>query len=172
MVEDIEDYLDKNHLEVSKFVISSTDFDKLDEVQKRAGEIVDLVPLRPMNYCLECIPEGVDKGLGLTKLCEYLGISLTEVMVIGDSDNDLEMIEIAGTKIAMGNAYDCVKTIADHIVSTNDEDGVAEAIERFALSKNKASRCPWRFVFLKKYCVQIIGQNNGLVLFLIVCRID
>ena len=54
-------------------------------------------------------------------------------MVIGDSDNDLEMIEIAGTKIAMGNAYDCVKTIADHIVSTNDEDGVAEAIERFAL---------------------------------------
>lgn len=133
VVEDIEDYLDKNHLEVSKFVISSTDFDKLDEVQKRAGEIVDLVPLRPMNYCLECIPEGVDKGLGLTKLCEYLGISLTEVMVIGDSDNDLEMIEIAGTKIAMGNAYDCVKTIADHIVSTNDEDGVAEAIERFAL---------------------------------------
>lgn len=133
VVEDIEGYLDKNHLEVSKFVISSTDFDKLDEVQKRAGEIVDLVPLRPMNYCLECIPEGVDKGLGLTKLCEYLGISLTEVMVIGDSDNDLEMIEIAGTKIAMGNAYDCIKTIADHIVSTNDEDGVAEAIERFAL---------------------------------------
>lgn len=94
---------------------------------------MDLVPLRPMNYCLECIPEGVDKGLGLTKLCEYLGISLTEVMVIGDSDNDLEMIEIAGTKIAMGNAYDCVKKIADHIVSTNDEDGVAEAIEKFAL---------------------------------------
>lgn len=133
VVQDVVSYLDEHQLEVSKFVISSTDFDKLDEIQKRAGTIQGLVPLRPMNYCLECIPKGVDKGLGLTKLCEYLEIELSEVMVIGDSDNDMEMLEIAGVKIAMGNAYDCVKAIADHVVSTNNEDGVAEAIEKYAL---------------------------------------
>lgn len=133
VIENMTNYLDEHHLEVSKFVISSTDFDKLDKIQKRAGLIQGLVALRPMNYCLECIPEGVDKGLGLTKLCDYLGIKLSDVMVIGDSDNDIEMLEIAGTKIAMGNAYDCVKAIADYVVSTNNEDGVAEAIEKYAL---------------------------------------
>ncbi|MEG0377371.1 MAG: HAD family hydrolase [Eubacterium sp.] len=133
VVENLMDYLTVKKLPVNKFVVSSNDFKKLDNIQEKLALIKGAAALRPMDYCLECIPEEVDKGLGLTKLCEYLGIALEEVMVIGDSDNDVEMLEIAGVKIAMGNGYDCVKNIADYIVGINDEHGVAEAILKYAL---------------------------------------
>lgn len=76
------------------------------------------------------IPQGIDKALSLSVLLENIGMTCEEVIAIGDGYNDLSMIKFAGMGIAMGNAQQPVKKAADYITLTNDEDGVAEAIER------------------------------------------
>ena len=82
---------------------------------------------------LEIMPPGASKGQGLQRLLGELGIAPEHVMAIGDGENDVEMLRLAGLGVAVGNAADVAREAADVVVSTNDEDGVAEAIERFAL---------------------------------------
>lgn len=84
------------------------------------------------NY-LEMAALGVNKGQALDFLAKKLGISREEVMAVGDSLNDLDMIEYAGHGVAMGNASDQVKKLAQAVTLCNHEDGVAEAIKRFVL---------------------------------------
>ena len=81
------------------------------------------------NY-LEIVPIGVDKAKALVKLAKSLGIELSQVAALGDGQNDMEMLREAGLGIAMGNASDRVKSAADWITGTNDEDGVAQAVGR------------------------------------------
>ncbi|NWJ53336.1 MAG: HAD hydrolase family protein, partial [Bacteroidetes bacterium] len=66
---------------------------------------------------------------------EHYGIALSETLAIGDSPNDLDMLKAAGLGVAMGNAAAEVKALAGAIVSTNEEDGVAEALDRYILRK-------------------------------------
>jgi len=136
VVTDVHAYVNQKKLGISKFVLSSKNYALLDELMEKVDMIFGVEVVRPMDYCVECIPTGVDKGFGLIKLCEYLGIDPENVMVIGDSDNDKEMFEVHGPlKIAMGNARDSIKELATHIVATNEKDGVAEAIYEFALDE-------------------------------------
>jgi hydroxymethylpyrimidine pyrophosphatase-like HAD family hydrolase len=79
--------------------------------------------------------KGANKGLGLLHLGEILGIKREEIMACGDSFNDLEMLVEAGIGVAMGNAEEDLKTVADYITDTNDNDGVAKAIEKFVLNR-------------------------------------
>lgn len=140
VVNDVQAYVDTHELGISKIVLSSINYLLLDELMEQVGMIAGVEVVRPMDYCVECIPTGVDKGFGLIKLCEYLEIETEEVMIIGDSDNDREMFEVHGPlKIAMGNAKDSIKELATHIVSTNDQDGVAEAINAFVINRKKTS---------------------------------
>ena len=74
---------------------------------------------------------GVTKSTGLIALTEHLGTTMEKTMAIGDSENDYSMINAAGLGIAMGNASDDIKSIADYITTTNEEDGVGEAIKKF-----------------------------------------
>ena len=85
---------------------------------------------RSEPYFLELVPQGIDKALSLSVLLENIGMTREEVIAIGDGYNDLSMIKFAGMGVAMGNAQEPVKKAADYITLTNDEDGVAEAIER------------------------------------------
>ena len=82
---------------------------------------------------LECTPVGTSKGKGLKLLCDALTIPIERSIAVGDADNDLEMLSYAGLAVAMGNAKDNVKALADVIVADNDSDGCAEAIRRFLL---------------------------------------
>lgn len=82
---------------------------------------------------LECTPVGTSKGKGLKYLCDSLAIPIERSIAVGDADNDLEMLSYAGLAVAMGNAKDNVKAVADVIVADNDSDGCAEAIRRFLL---------------------------------------
>ena len=66
-------------------------------------------------------------------LGRMLGVSRKEMIAIGDSYNDISMLEYAGLGVAMGNAPDNVKSHAGFITGSNDEDGVAEAVEKFVL---------------------------------------
>lgn len=74
---------------------------------------------------------GVTKAAGLNALTAYLGTTMAETMAIGDSENDYSMINAAGLGVAMGNASDDIKRIADYITTSNEEDGVGEAIKKF-----------------------------------------
>lgn len=70
-----------------------------------------------------------DKGIALSKACEFLGISETSVIAFGDAENDIAMFDRAGESVAMGNAEEAVKDAATHQTGANTEDGVAEFIE-------------------------------------------
>lgn len=82
---------------------------------------------------LEIVPQGGSKGAALKTLLKELQIPVENMLAIGDGENDIEMIQMAGVGVAMGNALAQVKNSADHVTATNDADGVAEAIERFVL---------------------------------------
>ena len=82
---------------------------------------------------LELSSMGINKGVGLKKLCQYLKISLANTIVVGDADNDIEALKIAGLAVGMGNANDTVKHIADVLVNDCDHDGCAQAITEYLL---------------------------------------
>ena len=73
------------------------------------------------------------KATGLTALAQQLNIPLAHVMAIGDNNNDIEMLEAVGWGVAMGQAPDLVRSVAQAITTSNAEDGVARAIEQYAL---------------------------------------
>lgn len=83
---------------------------------------------------LELMPKGVDKGSGIAVLADLLGFEASEVMALGDEANDAAMIEYAGMGVAMGNATDDIKSMAQYITKTNEEHGVAHAIQKFVLN--------------------------------------
>ncbi|MHA0855665.1 Cof-type HAD-IIB family hydrolase [Paenibacillus sp. CMAA1364] len=86
-------------------------------------------------YFLEFTEAGVDKGTSLHQLITKLGMTQEEVIAIGDGYNDLAMIKFAGLGVAMGNAPDDIKAIADYVADTNMEDGVAKVVESFILNQ-------------------------------------
>ena len=90
--------------------------------------------VRSTPFFLEFLNKEVNKGVGVEMLAKHLGVKREEVITMGDAGNDLHMIEYAGMGIAMGNAFDEVKEAANYITDSNNEDGVAKAIEKFVLS--------------------------------------
>lgn len=122
---------------------SDTDMDKIQglfadmEERKQAWKELSndnrISLVGSLKYNIEVNAAGVNKGKGLVRLGEILGIHREEIMACGDGDNDIEMLREVGFGVAMGNAEEEVKKAADYITETNDEDGVAKAIERFVL---------------------------------------
>ena len=83
---------------------------------------------------LECSDKGIDKGVGLKKLCEHLGLPLEQTIAVGDADNDTMALKTAGLAVAMGNATEPIKALADVIVADCDHNGCAEAIDKYLLA--------------------------------------
>ncbi|MBR3157579.1 MAG: Cof-type HAD-IIB family hydrolase [Atopobiaceae bacterium] len=79
---------------------------------------------------LECSPLGVSKARGLAALCAHVGCTLDEVVMVGDAENDLEVLRAVGMPVAMGNAVPEVKRVARLQVADCDHDGIAEAVNR------------------------------------------
>lgn len=85
---------------------------------------------------LEFTHKDATKGNALEYLANLKGIERERVIAIGDSYNDISMLQYAGLAVAMGNAPEDVKRHADYVTGTNDEDGVAQAIHRFVLERS------------------------------------
>lgn len=85
-------------------------------------------------FFLEIMPKGVDKGEALAKLAESLGIDQSETMAFGDQANDLSMIKWAGCGVAMGNAIDELKDNAQYVTASNDDEGIAKALEKLVFA--------------------------------------
>ena len=99
------------------------------ELEQQEG----IVLVSSLGYNIEINAAGVNKGTALVELGSMLGIRREEIMACGDGDNDIEMVKEAGFGVAMGNAEEEVKAAADYITLSNEEEGAAKAIERFAL---------------------------------------
>lgn len=89
--------------------------------------------MKSAPFFLEILNKEVNKGAGVKLLAELLGLQRDELMALGDQENDLAMLEFVGTGVAMGNAIPVVKEIAQFVTTSNREDGVAVAIEKFVL---------------------------------------
>ncbi|MGB5443907.1 MAG: Cof-type HAD-IIB family hydrolase [Psychromonas sp.] len=84
-------------------------------------------------FFYEFMSKNSGKAKGVAALAEHLGLTHEQVICVGDAGNDLGMIEYAGLGVAMSNATDDVKAVADYITLSNDEDGVAHVFEKFIL---------------------------------------
>jgi Cof subfamily protein (haloacid dehalogenase superfamily) len=82
---------------------------------------------------VELFAHGASKGAGVAWLLDHLGIAPKAMLAAGDGDNDLEMLRLAGIGVALANARPGVKAAADFVVCSNDDGGVAEALEHFVL---------------------------------------
>jgi len=120
-----------------KFGFYMEDADILRQIQSEldAAGRYELTNSHPFN--IEVNPRGVSKESGLREVCEMLGITMDEVIAMGDSRNDLAMIRSAGLGIAMGNAQEDVKAAADYVTALNTEDGVARAIRKFVFGEDE-----------------------------------
>jgi Cof subfamily protein (haloacid dehalogenase superfamily) len=94
--------------------------------------------VQALDDMLEILPPGASKGTALKLLLKDLKIPAEQVLAIGDGENDIEMVQLAGVGVAVGNAHQKLKDVADQVVASNDEDGVAEAVERFVLAQTPA----------------------------------
>ena len=106
--------------------------------------MLDVFPSEP--YFLEVVPFGIDKANTLGVLMEQLGVTRDEVIAIGDGVADVTMLQQAGVGVAMGHAQDSVKICADYVTASNEEDGVAQAVEKLILSEVRASEIPLEFL--------------------------
>lgn len=111
-----------------------------EKIKKAKEEFISLNKFQvvsSLDSSFEIMPRGTSKGNAVRKLCEYYEIPREEVIAIGDNENDISMLEYAGLGVAMGNAEEKVKNIADYITTSNNEDGVGRVIEKFVLKENK-----------------------------------
>lgn len=100
--------------------------------KRRLGGTLEVTQSEP--YFLEVLPHNVDKANTLSALFDRLGIKQDEVVCMGDGVCDVTMIQLAGMGVAMGNAQESVKSCADMVTKSNEEDGVAETVENLLLS--------------------------------------
>jgi Cof subfamily protein (haloacid dehalogenase superfamily) len=100
----------------------------------KSNALVDTMSSLPFN--LEIGAPGMNKGEALSYLCSLLNVRREETLACGDNDNDIAMIEYAGIGVAMGQGTEGAKAAADFVTLSNDEDGVAHAIEKFVLRRD------------------------------------
>ena len=127
-----------------KCVLVSDDEEALIDLENHWKKRLDgtLDAFRSESYFLEVVPPGVDKANTLGVLMEQLGVAREEVIAIGDGVCDVTMLQLAGLGIAMGHSQDSVKVCADYVTASNEEDGVAQAVEKMILAEVHAAEIP------------------------------
>ena len=108
--------------------------------EKRLAGTLDAFRSEP--YFLELVPCGVNKANTLGALLEHLGVTREEVIAVGDGVCDVTMLQLAGMGVAMGHSQDSVKVCADYVTASNEEDGVALAVEKLILAEVRAAEVP------------------------------
>jgi len=125
--------LHKEKNDIVKGEIIYRDAALIYELRNELKQLAQLEIVDSSKYNIEITRKGVSKGKAVAILANFYNLKREEIITIGDSENDLSMIEYAGLGIAMGNATDIVKQKADYITDSNDNEGVASAINKFIL---------------------------------------
>ena len=134
-VPDIQDVITKENRSMDKVQALFADMEERAAAWKELSELKELELVGSLSYNIEINAAGVNKGTALVALGEMLGIPRESIMACGDGDNDVHLLREVGFGVAMANAQPQVKKAADYITASNDEDGVARAIEKFALHR-------------------------------------
>lgn len=133
-LKDVAVYLDEcelDSIEANKFsalVKEYTDFNSIKEALQNDFDFMD-----HGDGIIEAVPKGTSKATGIKWLCNYLGVPISETYAIGDSINDLEMLQFAGHSVAMGNASQVAKDAAEYITTHIHEDGIMNALKHYNL---------------------------------------
>ena len=127
VVEDIAGEIRRNRLNVTK-VYALGEREVLEQALAEIRPLPGLTITSSGSDNFEILPAGADKGRALTRLGEMLGVTPAEMVAIGDSDNDAEMLRAVGMPVAMGNADAALKDLAKYITADCDHDGVAQAV--------------------------------------------
>lgn len=130
VVPDIMEYVERTGEEVEKINIYLADLRDREPLCRELEREPDLVITSSLYNNLEVNASSATKGRALMWLADYLNVSREATMALGDGGNDLSMIQAAGTGVAMANGLEEVKAAADFVTLSNDEDGVAAAIEK------------------------------------------
>lgn len=136
IVNDWEEIFNKYKYEILKCVGTDDDLFKVAAAKKELINMgcFEVVSSYYNNFEVMC--KGVSKGKAVQTLGEYYNISREEIICIGDSENDLSMIQYAGLGVAMGNADEFIKRQADYITDSNNNNGVAKVIEKFVFGNS------------------------------------
>ena len=129
-VDDFKQYIRENPGKVAKVNLYHRDKASRDRNFERVSKLHLSISLSERNN-LEASPYGITKASGLEELCKFLDIDIADTVAVGDGPNDIEILQAAGVAVAMGNARDSIKQLADFVTTDNDNDGVAVAIEKF-----------------------------------------
>ena len=121
--------------EVVKCLYMNTDHEYLEEIARDLSDITgDMDVSYSSNRYLEFNRKGVNKGSGLRKLAELLGVDMKDTIAIGDNYNDLTMIQAAGLGVGVGNTVEELKPLCDYVAAADcDHDAVAEVLRKFVL---------------------------------------
>jgi len=131
--EEKQEIIENKDLNIYKFLFLDEDIYKLNLLRDELNNVDEINVCSSWNNNIEVMGREVSKGTSLKNLCKELNILPEEVITIGDNENDISMLNYAGMGVAMGNAEEEVKEIADIITLDNDEDGVAEIIDKYVL---------------------------------------
>lgn len=132
-MDNVADEIDRNDYQSIKYYIPNRDHALLESIKEEMTALPEFESTFSSYYSLEVFQAGMDKLNGLTRLLEHMGLGFENLMMIGDSENDLRAIRTAGVGVAMGNALDCIKEGADFVTLDHDHSGVAHAIHKLLL---------------------------------------
>lgn len=137
-----------NHMQIQSVqnFVEAVDFDMIKclmtaepevaaQYEKELAALVgpELNVFRSEPYFIEITVRGVDKAESIARLLEHIGMKREQCICCGDGFNDKTMVEYAGIGVAMGNAQQVVKDVADYVTRSCDEDGLVEVIKKFVL---------------------------------------
>lgn len=132
-IEDVRQVALREGVSIEKVHLIFNDLDARKKVKEIITGIEGVHVTGAFPNTIETLQAGTSKANGLMELGRILGVSKEQIMVCGDGMNDYEMIEKSGFGVAMSNGSPKVKAIADYVTVSNNEDGVAKAIEKFVL---------------------------------------
>ena len=133
LVDDLEMFVKEQSTTVEKTTLLFKTMEERRRAADALSKIEDIQFSSSLPKNLEISKKGCNKGDGLFHLAKILNIQKEEIMSCGDADNDRELLESAGLAVVMENGLDSMKAIADYITVSNQENGVAKAMEKFVL---------------------------------------
>lgn len=132
-VDSLPEYLTAQNLKIDKFLVSIGEPERNAALRSLIDDMPGVKTLASTRCFIEILPEGADKNRAVRAVRKAVGLEKSQVMVIGDSENDIGMFDEALTCVAMDNACEELKAKANHLAPSNYEDGVAWALEKLIL---------------------------------------
>ena len=136
-VDSVMDMAHETDLDMDKMQMLFPYDDERAEAWKQIEKIEGINAVDSIGYNIEVTSIEAHKGAALLELAKMLGVKREEIMAFGDGDNDASMIESAGFGVAMGNAGERARAVADYVTDSNNDNGVANAINKFVIMRGE-----------------------------------